>query len=101
MHGERFPRLSFCDYETGASTFLRAIAILRPAHVLPVSCRAKRFATGSRARASIAEDRQKTSDCPHASTDRGAADGTRSGREKPGRARLDAAARYRDHGAFL
>src|SRR6266516_4388325 len=73
MHGERFPRLPFCDYETGASAFLHTIAILRLAHVLPVSCRAKRFATRSRARAPTAKDRQKTSACSHAPADSGIA----------------------------
>src|SRR5262249_9457009 len=96
-----FSELLVCNFETWAGAFLRAVAILRVAHVLSVSVSPKRVAGKSCARGATAKDREEASISPDAPTGRRTSCRPITREKKQIGADLDASARHRHYGIVL
>src|SRR4029077_17695066 len=101
MSGGRFSRLPICNCEARAGAFVRAIAILSVAHLLSVSWGSKGTAQQSRARSTIAKNREETAPGPHAPTSRRTPCCPNAREEEQICAGLDASARCRHYGIVL
>src|SRR4029079_12220889 len=101
MPGGRFSRLLIYNCQARAGAFVRAAAILGVAHVLSVSWGSKGTAQQSRARSTIAKDREKTAAAPHAPTSRRASCSPNTRDKNQVCAGLDASARCRHYGIVL